>query len=99
MIHPSEVAPVGTKAAGHDRDVGLLERLCDTAIRQADATGHWPARVGRPRTTIGELAIQEIHAKYRAAGWVVERPGGTGSLLRISRPGENYQDGTAYYEG
>ena len=73
MIRPDQVTNGDGKPARYKRDMEVLERAYDAAIRTADVEGKWPARVLRMRTPICVEAYDDTAAKYSAAGWRVNR--------------------------
>lgn len=84
MIRPDQVRQPGSKSADHDAQLSALENACDSAIRHADQTQNWPARVSSLRMRLSAEAIAETKAKYEAAGWRVV--GAFDSIFHIHRP-------------
>lgn len=84
MIKPED-CKASIASDRHEREMNILEKACDSAIRAADDRDEWPAKVGRLRTPIGHLAISQTIAKYRAAGWDVIEPFGS-DIMHIRRP-------------
>ncbi len=86
MIKPDQLKTREAKSVEHRRQAKLLEERCDSAIRRANETGDWPARVKTIRTQIGQGAIADVIAMYTAAGWQVTAGPDRDCYMTIDRP-------------
>lgn len=83
MIKPSELQDAPPKYTQAHMDE--LERQFDAAIRTAEASGKWPAKVPDYRDNMPEEAVEATAARYREVGWVVMIPSRGGSRAEIAK--------------
>jgi hypothetical protein len=76
MIKPTDVSPIAPSATADFIQQLDVEDSFDAAIRQADASGNWPALVHAARDGVSTAVIDAVVAKYRAAGWRIDSVNG-----------------------
>lgn len=83
MLKPNEVriAPSIPQA-----ELDALEQQFDDAIRRAEESGEWPAKVRTKRDMVSPAAIRATINRYRAANWFVVEGGGEGIRATIDHP-------------
>lgn len=69
MLKPSDIDP--NKPMINTKRVADLEEQFDTAIRQAQNRGTWPAKVSNELDSTTPAEIEFVAEKYRVEGWKV----------------------------
>lgn len=68
MINPDDVS---VTPARNGNSLEACERQFDDAIRAAERTGQWPAKVAKARDDMPRDVVESTAQKYRDAGWEV----------------------------
>lgn len=87
MIKPSD-APRTSPSPSQEAAILACTENFDYAIREAHATGQWPALVRIARDGMPTVVLEEIARRYRAIGWRVDLHPAHGIRASI-----NHQDG------
>lgn len=82
MLKPSDITI--TDATYHHRKD--IEDRIDTALRNAERGGAWPAIVETPRSGWPTVVVDLVLEAYKAAGWKVEVRPMPGVVCKIMHP-------------
>lgn len=63
------------------RSLKAIEDQFDKAIREAETSGNWPARVPNARDGATTTEVEAVIARYRAEGWTVSTGRGVRALI------------------
>lgn len=69
MLKPSDIDLSSVKLNSHR--LVKIEESFDEAIRRAQKSGEWPARVDNARDTASDAEVEHVADRYRAEGWKV----------------------------
>lgn len=87
MIKPEDINTTQNSSTDlHKKNLNECELQFDTAIRNAEQSGKWPAHVRNSRDGMTSEAIEETVNKYMDAGWVVLYPRTPGVRVSLSLP-------------